>query len=146
MSLSKPTTQNRPRVIAAKKYGVFLVEDHPSTRAALAALINREDDLYICGDADNVHDALVRIAKLEPAIIVSDIALRTSNGIELMKKLVSFCPDVPILAISAHDEKLYAESAIQAGARGFMAKARTAEKLISVVRRMLSGEIYLSER
>jgi DNA-binding NarL/FixJ family response regulator len=140
-SSSSPFT---PRVTTAKRYGVFIVEDHPITRAGLAALIDTEEDLYICGDADNAADALTRIAKLEPAVVVSDITLRTSNGIDLMSKLMLLCPGVPILAISGHDENLYAEPAIQAGARGYLTKADAARKIVPAIRSILSGEIYLS--
>src|SRR5436190_9277746 len=83
--------------MAVKRYGVFLVEDHPITQAGLAALISREDDLFICGEADSAPEALDQISKLKPSIVISDIALKTSNGIELMKNLMALCPEVPIL-------------------------------------------------
>jgi DNA-binding NarL/FixJ family response regulator len=132
--------------VAPKRYGVFLVEDHPITQAGLAALIGREDDLFICGEADSAPTALDQIAKLKPSIVISDIALKTSNGIELMKNLMALCPDVPILVMSMHDESLYAERAIRAGARGYLMKREAAEKVLPAIRTILNGDIYLSEQ
>jgi DNA-binding NarL/FixJ family response regulator len=131
---------------AVKRYGVFLVEDHPITQAGLAALIGREDDLFICGEADSAPAALDQIAKLKPSIVISDIALKTSNGIELMKNLMALCPEVPILVMSMHDESLYAERAIRAGARGYIMKREAAEKILPAIRAILNGDIYLSEQ
>ncbi|MEO6567612.1 MAG: response regulator transcription factor [Opitutaceae bacterium] len=134
-----PTT---PRVTTAKRYRVFVVEDHAITRMALSALINAEEDLYVCGEADSAADALVRIAKLEPAAVIADITLRSGNGIELMQKLIVLCPGVPVLAISGHDENVFGERALQAGARGYLAKSAGAEKIIPALRTILSGQIY----
>lgn len=140
--MSSPTPsslEKKPRVTAAKRYGIFLVEDHPITRTALAALLNLDDDFYICGEADNAVDALTRIAKLEPAAVVTDISLRSSNGIELIKKLMILCPEVPVLAISGQDEKTIATQAISAGARGYLAKGSGAEKIVPALRIILAG-------
>src|SRR3954464_10766496 len=101
---------------STSKRGVFLVEDHPITQAGLAALINREADLYVCGSADSAPTALTQITKLKPSIVISDFTLKASNGIELMKNVVALCPDVPILVMSMHDESLFAERAMRAGA------------------------------
>jgi DNA-binding NarL/FixJ family response regulator len=128
-----------------KRHGVFLVEDHPITQAGLAALISREEDLFICGAADSAPVALDLIAKLKPSIVITDIALKTSNGIELMKNLVALCPEIPILVMSMHDESLYAERAIRAGARGYLMKREAADKVLPGIRAILAGEIYLSE-
>jgi DNA-binding NarL/FixJ family response regulator len=133
------------RVTAAKRYGVFLVEDHPATRAGLAALVDNQGDLYICGGADNAPDALLRIAKLEPSVVVTDITLRTSNGLELMTNLMKLCPTVPVLAISGHDENVYAEPALRAGARGYLSK-ESVDQIVPAIRTVLAGEIYLSAR
>ena len=132
-------------VEVSKRHGIFLVEDHPITQAGLAALISRESDLFICGAADSAPSALDQIIKLKPSLVVTDIALKTSNGLELMKNLMALCPDVPILVMSMHDENLYAERAIRAGARGYLMKRETAEKVLPAIRSILAGEIYLSE-
>ena len=140
-SSSEPTLA-KPRVTTAKRYGVFVVEDHAITRMALGALVNAEEDLYVCGEADSATDALVRIAKLEPAAVIADITLRSGNGIELMQKLIVLCPGVPVLAISGHDENVFGERALQAGACGYLAKSAGAEKIIPALRAILSGQIY----
>jgi DNA-binding NarL/FixJ family response regulator len=136
---------SRGRVTTAKRYGVFIVEDHAITRAGLTGLIDLEEDLYVCGGADNATDALLRIAKLEPAVVVTDITLRSSNGLELMKNLMKLCPNVPILAVSGHEEMIYGEPAIRAGARGFLSKA-TSDQIVHALRTLLRGEIYLSAK
>jgi DNA-binding NarL/FixJ family response regulator len=135
--------QPPPRVTSSKLYGIFLVEDHAITRSGLTALLESEDDFYVCGVADNARDALLRIAKLEPAIIVSDITLRSGNGLELMEKLMWLCPRVPILAVSGHAENIYAERALRAGARGYLEKQQAADKIVPAIRAILKGEIYL---
>jgi DNA-binding NarL/FixJ family response regulator len=147
MSISSTSDnfKKRPRVTTAKRYGVFIVEDHPLTRTALAALVNLEDDFYICGEADNEIDALARIAKLEPAAVVADITLRSGNGIDLMKKLMLLCPGVPILAVSGQDENVFAVKAIHAGARGYLTKGSGGEKLVPALRTILAGDIYLND-
>ncbi|MEO7413708.1 MAG: response regulator transcription factor [Opitutaceae bacterium] len=136
------TSPTKSRVTTAKRYGIFVVEDHAITRLALVALINDEADLYVCGEADSATDALVRIAKLEPAAVIADITLRSGNGIELMQKLILLCPGVPVLAISGHDENVFGERALQAGARGYLAKGAGAEKIVPAIRTILSGQIY----
>ena len=143
-SSSPQNLDRKPRVTSSKRYGVFLVEDHPITRTAMTALVNMEEDFYICGEADNAVDALARIAKLEPAAVVTDITLRSSNGIELMKKLMILCPGVPVLAVSGQDENVFASQAFRAGARGYLAKGAGAEKIIPALRTILAGEIYSS--
>jgi DNA-binding NarL/FixJ family response regulator len=119
-----------------------LVEDHAITRSGLTALLESEEDFYVCGMADNAADALLRIAKLEPAIIISDIGLRNSNGLELMEKLMVLCPQVPVLAVSGHQESSYAERALRAGARGYLSKQQVAEKIVPAIRTILKGGIY----
>jgi DNA-binding NarL/FixJ family response regulator len=146
MSNSSEPFEKKNRVTTAKRYGIFLVEDHPITRTAMAALVNLEDDFYICGEADNAADALIRIAKLEPAAILADITLRSGNGIDLMKKLLLLCPGVPILAVSGQDENVFAAQAIEAGARGYLTKGSGAEKIVPALRTILAGEVYLSGR
>ncbi|MEO6875749.1 MAG: response regulator transcription factor [Opitutaceae bacterium] len=130
---------------AIKRHSIFLVEDHPITRAGLSALISREPDLFMCGEADNAPTALTMIARLQPSLVVADITLRTSNGIELMKNLSAIGPDLRILALSMHDEVVYAERAIRAGARGYLMKQEATEKIVPAIRVLLSGEIYLSD-
>jgi DNA-binding NarL/FixJ family response regulator len=133
-------------VIADTRSSIFLVEDHPITRAGLALLISREADLRVCGEADNAPVALDLIAKTRPTLVVMDIALKTSNGLELMKNLAALLPGLRILVISMHDEDLYAERAMRAGARGYLMKKEAVDKIVVAIRTILGNDIYLSER
>ncbi|HEX2852569.1 MAG TPA: response regulator transcription factor [Opitutaceae bacterium] len=142
--LENDPTESRRRP-ANKEHGIFVVEDHPITQAGLAALVNREPDLYICGDSDSATGALDLIAKSKPSGVISDISLKTSNGLELLKNLSTLCPNIPVLVISMHDEMLYAERAIRAGSRGYLMKHEAADKIIPAIRTILAGDIYLSE-
>ena len=131
--------------ISDPRSSIFIVEDHPVTRAGLAALISFESDLRICGEADNAPVALDLIAKIKPTLVVMDIALKTSNGLELMKNLVALLPGLPVLVISMHHEDLYAERAMRAGARGYLMKEEATDKIVGAIRTLLRGEVYLSE-
>jgi len=128
-----------------ESYRVFIVEDHPITRTGLAALIGAEADLSICGESDNAASALALITKLKPDVVVTDIALKTTNGLELMKQVIAVLPEQRILAISMHDEAFYAERAIRAGARGYLMKKEASEKIVPAIRIVLAGDIYVSE-
>lgn len=132
--------------VEKKSAGIFLVEDHPVTRAGLSALIGSAANLHICGEADSAPVALDLMLKSKPDLAVVDIGLKTSNGLELMKNLVALLPELRILVISMHDEDLYAERAIRAGARGYLMKKEAAEKIVSSIQTILAGEVYLSER
>lgn len=134
-----------PPASSADTQRIFLVEDHPITRAGFAALIKREPDLEVCGEADNAPTALSLIEKLRPDLVVTDIALKTSNGLELTKNIRALIPDQRVLALSMHDEALYAERALRAGALGYMMKNEAAEKIVPAIRTILSGDVYLSE-
>jgi DNA-binding NarL/FixJ family response regulator len=130
----------------AKRHGVFLVENHPVTQAGFIALITREEDLFVCGIADSAAIALDQISKLKPSIIILDITLKTSSGLELLKNVVALCPAIPTLVISVYDESLCAERAIRAGARGYVMKIETVETIVTAIRVILRGDIYLSEQ
>jgi len=145
-SLAQDVPANGTAPATSKRFGVFIVEDHPITQAGLVALINRESDLFVCGCADSAPAALTQITKLKPSIVISDFTLKASNGIELMKNVVALCPDVPILVMSMHDESLFAERAMRAGARGYIMKREAADKILPAIRTILGGDIYLSEQ
>jgi len=131
---------------APKRSGVFLVEDHPITQAGLAALINREPDLFVCGSADSAPAAFTQITNLNPSIVIADFTLKGSNGIELIKNVLPLLPDVPILVMSMHDESLFAERCLRAGARGYLMKREAAERILPAIRTILAGDIYLSDQ
>jgi len=129
---------------ATETLRVFIVEDHPITRAGLCTIINREHDLAVCGEADDAPSALSLIASTRPSILVTDITLKTSNGIELIKNVLALLPDLSILAMSMHDERVYAERALRAGARGYLMKKEATEYILPAIRTIIGGGIYLS--
>lgn len=130
----------------ARKFGVLLVDDHPITRQGVAALIAQDPSLAVCGEADNGPRALELVTKLSPDLAVIDISLKSSNGLELMKNLKILAPKLPVLVMSMHDEALYAERALRAGAQGYIMKQEASEKILAAIQRVLKGELYLSEK
>ncbi len=126
-----------------KKYGVFLVDDHPVVRRGLAECINTEKDLEVVGEADDVDSSLREIATKKPDIIIVDITLGGLNGIDLTRAIkTSF--NIPVLMLSIHDETLYAERAMKAGARGYIMKKESIDTVITAIRDILGGKIFLS--
>ena len=130
----------------ARKKTVFVVDDHPIVRQGLALLINQEPDLAVCGDAEEMHAALTAIAALKPDILIVDISLNGPDGLELLKNIRLTAPRLPVLILSMHDESIYAERALRAGANGYIMKQEATEKVLVALRRILSGEIYVSGR
>ncbi len=124
---------------------VLLVDDHPIVRQGLAQLLEQEEDLIVCGEAYDAQGALDAIEKLKPDIAIVDIMLKDVNGIELIKKIKSQLGELPVLVMSMHDESLYAERALRAGARGYIMKEEATDKMLIAVRKVMQGEIYLSE-
>jgi DNA-binding NarL/FixJ family response regulator len=128
------------------KRAVLLVEDHPITRLGLKAVINQQPDLSVSAETDNAASALELVLGKRPDIAVIDISLKTANGIELMKNIAAAAPGLPVLIVSMHDEKIYAERALRAGARGYLMKQEASEKIILAIRSVLKGEIFVSEK
>lgn len=133
-----------PRETAARKQ-IFIVEDHPIFRLGMTELINDEPDLAVCGNADTVQGALSSIEQLAPDLVIADISLREGDGIELVKELHRRCPGLPVLVLSMHDEALYAERALMAGAKGYIMKQEAMDRVVGAVRLVLSGKIYASD-
>jgi DNA-binding NarL/FixJ family response regulator len=125
---------------------VFLVDDHPIVRQGLTLLINQEPDLAVCGEAEEMHSALQAIPAMKPDIIIVDISLHGPDGLELLKHVRMKVPSLPVLILSMHDESVYAERALRAGANGYIMKQEATEKVLVALRRILSGEIYVSDR
>jgi DNA-binding NarL/FixJ family response regulator len=125
---------------------VFLVDDHPLVREWLTHLINQQPDLVVCGEADNAQAALEAILRLKPEVAIVDISLKDQSGLELIKNLKQLQNSAAVIVLSMHDEALYAERVLRAGARGYIMKRETAKKVISAIRQVLEGKIYLSER
>jgi DNA-binding NarL/FixJ family response regulator len=132
--------------VATKKSRVFVVDDHPIVRQGLALLINREADLIVCGEAEDAHTAVQAVATAKPDILVVDISLNGPDGLDLLKDVRTRYPELPVLILSMHDESIYAERALRAGAQGYIMKQEATEKVLVALRRILSHEIYVSER
>lgn len=130
---------------AMKKNRVLVVDDHPIVRQGLALLINREPDLTVCGEAQDARMAMQSISTTRPDILVVDISLNGPDGLDLLKDIRSRYPDLPVLILSMHDESIYAERALRAGAQGYIMKQEASEKVLLALRRILSHEIYVSE-
>ncbi len=132
--------------VGAKKSKVFVVDDHPIVRQGLALMINRESDLLVCGEAEDARTAMQSITTAKPDILVVDISLNGPDGLDLLKNIRMRYPSLPVLILSMHDESVYAERALRAGAQGYIMKQEATEKVLVALRRILSNEIYVSER
>jgi len=131
---------------AQKEFGVVLVEDHPMFREQLTQLINREPGMTVCGEANNIHDAFRLIESTGPDIAIVDLTLKGPSGLELIKNLKAKAIDVPVLVLSMHDEALYAERVLKAGARGYITKNEVSKEVMIAIHAVLGGEIYLPAR
>jgi DNA-binding NarL/FixJ family response regulator len=129
-----------------KKQRVVIVDDHPMFRERLSQLINLELDMEVCGEADSAQEGIRLIRGTSPNLAIVDITLKGSSGLELVKSIKALSIIVPVLVLSMHDESLYAERALQAGASGYITKHQATEEVLSAIRRVLAGEIYLSEK
>ena len=129
----------------ARKSRVFVVDDHPLVRDGLSSLINQENDLEVCGTAEDAPSALAAIAASRPHIALIDISLKNTSGLELIKDLRIQQPSVAVIVVSMHDEMLYAERALRAGARGYVMKRETTRNVLAAIRRVLEGGVYLSD-
>lgn len=132
--------------VPQKKAKIFLVDDHPVVLQGLTQLINQQEDLIVCGEASDSPGALKAIEALKPDLAIIDISLKSGSGLDLIKALQRRFPKLPILVLSMHDESLYAERVLRAGALGYITKQEATEKLITAVRRVLDGDIYLNEK
>ena len=130
----------------AMKAAVVLVEDHPMFRERLAELINKEPDLEVCGEADNIRDGFDLITQRGAQVAIIDISLQGASGLELLKNLKAASVTIPVLILSMHDESLYAERALRAGARGYITKNEASAKVMTALRQVLAGEIYVGTK
>jgi len=128
------------------KTTVFLVDDHPLVRQGLAQIINGETDLEVIGEAEDASKALHLIETKQPDLVIVDISLRGNNGLELIKNIKAILPNLPILVFSMHDETVYAQRALRAGARAYVMKQESADKILLAMRRIIDGDIYVSHR
>jgi len=120
------------------------VDDHPIFREGLVGLVERDAEWVVCGQADNAAQAFTAIEQLKPDLVLADIGLPGRSGVELLKDLQTIAPDLPVLVISMHDETLYAERLLRAGARGYIMKQEPPDRIVEGIRQVLNGQIYFS--
>lgn len=125
---------------------VFIVDDHPLVREGLANLINQQSDCTVCGEAEDSAGAITGIGSSQPDVVLVDISLKNESGLELVKTLGNQFPELAVIVLSMHDEALYAERALHAGARGYVMKRETTKNVLTAIRRVLAGDIYVSDR
>lgn len=130
---------------ASRARSVFIVDDHPIVRQGLAQLIDQEDDLTVCGEAADVREARAALPQAQPDVVILDLSLRDSDGLELIKDIRNKYRQLPVLVLSMHDESIYAERLLSAGANGYIMKQAAADQLLTALRRVLAGGIYVSE-
>lgn len=124
---------------------VYLVDDHPLVREGLTNLVNQQRNMQVCGEAESVPEALDGIAAANPDVAVVDISLKGASGLDLIKQLKARQPQVKIVALSMHDESLYAERALRAGAQGYVMKRESSKKIIDAIGRVVEGKLALSD-
>lgn len=129
-----------------KRKKVLVVDDHPIVREGLSYLIDEEEDITVCGSAEDIPQAIKAIKNLKPDVVMVDISLENSSGLELIKDIKVQFPGLPILALSVHTETFYAERAIRAGAKGYITKHEATKKVITAIRTVLEGGLYLSQK
>ncbi len=137
--------QAKPEPVKDKRARILLADDHAVVRFGIAQLINRQNDLVVCGEEEDASHALSAIVRLKPDLVIADISLKDSSGLELMRNIKAQYPKLPVLVVSTHDESVYAEIAFRAGALGYLMKQEALEKILSAIRRVLSGNIYVSD-
>ncbi len=140
------TQKRRLRTASDSKKKVFIVDDHPVVRDGLITLIEHEQDFKVCGDADDAAEALESISELKPDVVIVDIGLKSSDGIELTRNIKVRYPKISVVVLSIHDESVYAERALHAGASGYLMKEAASNDIIKAIRTVLSGEIYVSDQ
>ena len=128
-----------------RKRRVLIVDDHPIVRQGLRRVMENEDDLVVCGEAESARDARTAIKELHPDVVIADISLKQGDGIELVRDVRAHYPTLPILVLSMHDETIYAERMLSAGANGYIMKQAASDQFLASVRRVLDGGIYVSE-
>jgi DNA-binding NarL/FixJ family response regulator len=137
MKKSPSTAEMRSRVL--------IVDDHPMMRYGIVRLIEQEPDLVVCGEAENASRALAAVRALKPQVILADLTMPGGEGLEFIKDVRSLHPEIAVLVVSMHDEALYAERALRAGAQGYIMKNEGGEKLVEAIRQVLQGKTYVSE-
>jgi len=138
MSARSPRSRGRAKLL--------IVDDHPVVRQGLRQLLEQQPGISVAGEAENAREALAALKRLRVDLLICDLALGEHDGLDLIKSVCGAYPRLPVLVLSMHEESFYAERVIRAGARGYIMKQEAPEKLLAAVRRILAGDVYLSER
>jgi len=145
-STSNPLSQAASKAkLAPERKKVLLIDDHPMMRAGLAQLINRQVDMIVCAEAGQPSEVFDLISEYRPDLILTDLTMPGRGGLEFIKDLIAMQPDLPILVNSMHDEVIYAERCLRAGARGYIMKESGSENLLAALRRIIAGQTYVSQ-
>src|SRR6185437_4646624 len=145
MTNAKPANVDMSKPMSSKKR-VFIVDDHPIVRQGLAQLLGSEPDFEVCGQGEDVYQSLRAIRDAKPDLCLVDVSLKDGDGIELLKELQAQLPDLPVVMLSMHDESLYAERALRAGARGYIMKQEAPPIMLAAIRKVLSGQVHVSDK
>jgi DNA-binding NarL/FixJ family response regulator len=137
--------QVKPIQVKDSRARILLVDDHAVVRYGIAQLINRQSDLVVCGEEEDASRAMSAVSELKPDLVIADVSLRDSSGLELMRNIKAQYPGLPVLVVIVHDESIYAEIAFRAGALGYLMKEEALEKILTAIRRVLTGAIYVSD-
>ncbi len=137
--------ESKQQAAKSGKTRILIVDDHAIVRFGIAQVINRQTDMTVCGEEENASKALDAISALKPDLVIADISLKDSSGLELMRNIKAQYPRLPVLVVSGHDESIYAEIAFRAGALGYLMKEEALEKILTAIRRVLSGAVYVSD-
>ena len=142
----KSTGGTRNEAMTEARRRVFVVDDHPIVRRGLTQLIDGENDMMACGQGEDVFQSFDDIRNAKPDLVLLDVSLRNSDGLELLKRLKAWNRGLVVLMLSMHDESLYAERALRAGANGYVMKQEAPQVLLDAMRKVVDGEIYVSEK
>jgi DNA-binding NarL/FixJ family response regulator len=149
MLIAKPASEAPEDTVGAtdprRKRRVLIVDDHPMIRQGLRRVMDNERDLSVCAEAESVRDARAAISQSLPDVVIVDISLKQGDGMELVREIRAHHPQLPILVLSMHDELIYAERMLSAGANGYIMKQAASDQLLVAIRRVLDGGIYVSE-
>lgn len=138
-------TATQPKTGRSTRRRILIVDDHPVVREGLVQQLNRESDLEVCAQAANASQALEAVQRSRPDLVLADISLPGRSGLELIREIRALSPRLPVLALSMHDESVFAERVLRAGGRGYVSKQAGPEQLAEAIRRVLDGQIYVSE-
>jgi len=149
LASSQPTAADQPvrsSGSASRKARILLVDDHPIVRQGLALMLAAEHDIEVCGQAKDVQEALTMVTSLSPDLVVADLSLSGLSGLDLLKDIRSHHSTIPVLILSMHDETVHAERVLRGGARGYVMKQEATGTIMTAIRQVLAGHIYLSDR